>query len=92
MSIWGQDISAQSVFTLRITLLIMLWTKILHQKLNLKRELYQLKMEEGENLMEHVSVFNGVVDQLTKVDVTIEEEDKALFFFFLPLFLTRAII
>ena len=55
----------------------MLWTKILHQNY-LKWELYQLKIEECKNLMEHVNVFNGVVDQLTKVDVEVEEEDKAL--------------
>ena len=36
---------------------------------DLKRQLYRLKMEDGGNLMDHMSVFNGLVDQLAKVDV-----------------------
>lgn len=52
--------------------------KSLTTKLNLKRELYRLKMEEGGNLMEHMNVFNGLLDQLAKAAVKIEEEDKAL--------------
>ncbi|KAG5530087.1 hypothetical protein RHGRI_030448 [Rhododendron griersonianum] len=35
-------------------------------------------MEEGGNLMEHMNVFNGYLDQLRKIDAKIEEEDKAL--------------
>ncbi|GFS36788.1 hypothetical protein Acr_00g0048050 [Actinidia rufa] len=35
-------------------------------------------MEEGGSLMEHMNVFNGYLDQLRKVDVKIDEEDKAL--------------
>ncbi|CAL9015226.1 unnamed protein product, partial [Prunus brigantina] len=52
--------------------------KSLTNKLHLKRQLYKLKMEEGGNLMDHMNVFNGCIDQLRKVDVKIEEEDKAL--------------
>ncbi|GFS30734.1 hypothetical protein Acr_00g0013680 [Actinidia rufa] len=52
--------------------------KSLTNKLHLKWQLYRLKMEEGENLMEHMNVFNGYLDQLRKVDVKIDEEDKAL--------------
>ncbi|GFS42004.1 hypothetical protein Acr_00g0077610 [Actinidia rufa] len=52
--------------------------KSLTNKLHLKRQLYRLKMEEGGNLMEHMNVFNGYLDQLRKVDVKIDEEDKAL--------------
>ncbi|GFZ21302.1 Calcineurin-like metallo-phosphoesterase superfamily protein [Actinidia rufa] len=52
--------------------------KSLTNKLHLKRQLYRLKMEEGGSLMEHMNVFNGYLDQLRKVDVKINEEDKAL--------------
>lgn len=52
--------------------------KSLTNKLHLKRQLYRLKMEEGGSLMEHMNVFNGYLDQLRKVDVKIDEEDKAL--------------
>lgn len=63
-----------------------LWEKLeklylgkgLQTKLNLKRDLYKLKMGEGANLMEHMNVFSGLIDQLAKVDVKIEEEDQAL--------------
>lgn len=61
-----------------------LWSKLeklylgknLTTKLNLKRELYRLKM--AAQGIEHMNVFNGIVDQLEKVDVKMEEEDKAL--------------
>ena len=52
--------------------------KSLTTKLNLKRDLYKLKMQEGVNFMEHLSVFKGLLDQLARVDVKIEEEDQAL--------------
>ncbi|KAM7459649.1 hypothetical protein LguiA_033944 [Lonicera macranthoides] len=52
--------------------------KNLTTKLNLKRDLYRLKMGEGGNLMDHMNKFHGLVDQLKKVDVKIEEEDEAL--------------
>ena len=63
-----------------------LWEKLeklylgkgLQTKLNLKRDLYKLKMGEGASLMEHMNVFRGLVDQLARVDVKIEEEDQAL--------------
>ena len=44
----------------------------------MKQQLYQLEMVENGNLMEHMNMFNGIVDQLPKVDVKIEAEDKAL--------------
>ncbi|GFY80950.1 hypothetical protein Acr_01g0007590 [Actinidia rufa] len=52
--------------------------KSLTNKLHLKRQLYKMKIEEGRNLMEHMNVFNGYLDQLRKIDAKIEEEDKAL--------------
>jgi len=47
-------------------------------KLNLKWDLYRLKMEDGVNLMEHLNVFKGLLDQLGWVDVKVEEEDQTL--------------
>ncbi|KAK9937625.1 hypothetical protein M0R45_014403 [Rubus argutus] len=52
--------------------------KGLQTKLNLKRDLYKLKMEEGANLVEHLNVFKGLLAQLSNVEVKVEEEDKAL--------------
>ena len=52
--------------------------KSLTNKLDLKWQLYQLKIVDGGNLMEHMNMFNGIVDQMQKVDIKIKEEDKAL--------------
>ena len=52
--------------------------KSLSNKLHLKRQLYALKMVEGGSLMDHMNTFNEILDQLQKVGVDIEEEDKAL--------------
>ena len=52
--------------------------KSLTMKLNLKRHLYRLKMEDGANLMEYLNVFKGLMDQLGRVDVKVEQEDQAL--------------
>ena len=51
--------------------------KSLTTKLNLK-DLYRLKMEDGANLLKHLNVFKGLLDQLGRVDVKVEEEDQAL--------------
>ena len=42
--------------------------KSLTTKLNLK-DLYRLKMEDGANLLKHLNVFKGLLDQLGRVDV-----------------------
>ncbi|XP_017981005.1 PREDICTED: uncharacterized protein LOC108663030 [Theobroma cacao] len=54
--------------------------KSLSNKLQLKQKLYRLKMEENEDLMKHMNEFDGIIDQLKKVDVKVEEEEKALLF------------
>jgi hypothetical protein len=53
-------------------------SKTLTRKLYLKQKLYGLKMQEGSDLAEHVNVFNQVVADLMKVEVTIDDEDKAI--------------
>ena len=35
-------------------------------------------MEDGANLMKHLNLFKGLLDQLGRVDVKVEEEDQAL--------------
>jgi len=52
--------------------------KNLTTKLNLKRDLYMLKMEDGANLMEHLNVFKELLDQLGRVDIKVEEKDQTL--------------
>ncbi|WRX21020.1 zinc finger protein [Theobroma cacao] len=37
-------------------------------------------MEENGDLMKHMNEFDGIIDQLKKVDVKVEEEEKALLF------------
>ncbi|WRX12958.1 hypothetical protein QQP08_005445 [Theobroma cacao] len=54
--------------------------KSLFNKLQLRRKLYRLKMEENGDLMKHMNEFDGIIDQLKKVDVKVEEEEKALLF------------
>ena len=47
-------------------------------KLFLKQELYGLKMQEGANLTEHVNAFNRVISDLARIEVKVEDEDRAL--------------
>ncbi|WRX12427.1 hypothetical protein QQP08_004914 [Theobroma cacao] len=37
-------------------------------------------MEENGDLMKHMNEFDGIIDQLKKVDVKVEEKEKALLF------------
>ncbi|WRX29264.1 hypothetical protein QQP08_021751 [Theobroma cacao] len=65
-----------------------LWTKLkkiylaksLSNKLQLRRKLYRLKMEENGDLMKHMNEFDEIIDQLKKVDVKVEEKEKTLLF------------
>ena len=53
-------------------------SKTLTRKLYLKQKLYGLKMQEGSDLAEHINVFNQLIADLGKVDVKIDEEDRAI--------------
>ena len=35
-------------------------------------------MQEGSDLAEHINVFNQLVAELAKVEVTVEDEDRAI--------------
>lgn len=54
--------------------------KSFFNKLQPRRKLYRLKMEENGDLMKHMNEFDGIIDQLKKVDVKVKEEEKALLF------------
>ncbi|KAK2972606.1 hypothetical protein RJ640_029225 [Escallonia rubra] len=50
-------------------------SKSLSNRLYLKKDLYQLQMDEGSDLGDHISEFNRLVSQLLSIDVKLEEED-----------------
>ncbi|VFQ63957.1 unnamed protein product [Cuscuta campestris] len=47
--------------------------KSLTNKLVLKQRLYRLRMEDDDTLVGHMNVFNGLIDELKRIDVKIEE-------------------
>ena len=47
-------------------------------KLFLKKKFYRLEMKEGMTMNEHFKVMKELVDQLTAIGVTIEEEDQTM--------------
>ena len=53
-------------------------SKSLTNKLYLKQKLYDLKMAEGSYLSRHINVFNQIINDLKRIDVKFEDEDKAL--------------
>ena len=53
-------------------------TKVLSNKLYLKKQLYGLHMKEGITVLEHLNFFNKVISELLAVDIKIDEVDKAL--------------
>jgi len=53
-------------------------SKTLMNKLYLKQKLYGLKMQEGNDLTQHVNIFNQIITDLAQLDVKIEDEDRAI--------------
>src|SRR6266542_1981251 len=53
-------------------------SKTVTRKLYLKQKLFGLKMQEGSDLAEHINVFNQLVTDLVKVEVRVEDEDRAI--------------
>ncbi|KAL0357998.1 UNVERIFIED_CONTAM: Retrovirus-related Pol polyprotein from transposon TNT 1-94 [Sesamum calycinum] len=45
-------------------------------KLYLKQRQYGLKMHEGFDLAQHVNIFNQIITDLARLDVSIEDEDR----------------
>ncbi|KAK2969457.1 hypothetical protein RJ640_011354 [Escallonia rubra] len=53
-------------------------SKSLSKRLYLKKDLYQLRMDEGSDLGDHISEFNRLVSQLSSIDVKLKEEDQVI--------------
>lgn len=53
-------------------------TKSLSNRLFMKHQLYNLRMKEGQPLLEHLNRFNRIVTELVSMGITHEEEEKAL--------------
>jgi hypothetical protein len=53
-------------------------TKSLTNKIFLKRQLYNLRMKEGTKIVDHLNVFNTMICQLSSMDATYEDDDKAV--------------
>ena len=51
-------------------------SKLLTNKLYLKKKLYGLKIHKGLNLQQHVNVFNQIINDLVRLEVMIEDEGK----------------
>ena len=53
-------------------------SKLLTNKLLLKKKLYGLKMAEGSVLDQHINVLNEIISDLNRVDVKFEDKDMTL--------------
>ena len=47
-------------------------------KLFLRKKLYNLRMKDGDSVIEHLNAFNTLVSQLSSVDIKISDEDKCI--------------
>src|SRR3954468_10394906 len=52
--------------------------KSLTNRLYLKKRLYNLRMDEGTPVKEHLDVFNSIIMDLGNIDIKVESEDQAL--------------
>lgn len=53
-------------------------SKSLVNKLFLQKKVYNLRMKDGDSVIEHLNAFNTVVSQLSSVDIKILDEDKCI--------------
>ena len=53
-------------------------SKSLVNKLFLRKKLYNLRMRDGDSVVEHLNTFNTVVSQLVSVEIKISDEDKCI--------------
>eukprot|EP00253_Pinus_taeda_P030219 PITA_30219 len=53
-------------------------SKSLMNKLFLRKKLYNLRMKDGDSVIEHLNAFNIVVSQLSSIDIKISDEDKCI--------------
>jgi hypothetical protein len=52
--------------------------KSLMNRIYLKRQLYSLRMKEGTKVADHLNTFNTLIVELTSMEVTFEDEYKAI--------------
>jgi hypothetical protein len=50
-------------------------TKIIGNKLFLRRRFFTIKMQEREDLIAHINMVKALADQLRSIEVKIEDED-----------------
>ena len=55
-------------------------SKSLVNKFFLQKNLYNLRMKDGDSVTEHMNTFNTVVSQLSSIDIKISNEDKCILF------------
>jgi hypothetical protein len=53
-------------------------SKSLVNKLFLRKKLYNLRMRDGDSVVEHLNAFNIVVSQLVSIEIKISNEDKCI--------------
>jgi hypothetical protein len=53
-------------------------SKSLVNKLFSRKKLYNLRMRDGDSVVEHLNAFNIVVSQLVSVEIKISDEDKCI--------------
>ncbi len=53
-------------------------SKSLVNKLFLRKNLYNMRMKDGDSMTEHLNAFNIVVSQLLSIDIQISNEDKCI--------------
>ena len=56
-------------------------SKSLKNRLYLKKELFQLKMQASSDVTSHINKFNKCITQLLSVEIEIDEEDQAIILF-----------
>src|SRR3954467_5028242 len=52
--------------------------KSLTDRIYLKKQLYNLRMDEGTLLKQHLDVFNSIIMDLGNMDIKVESEDRAI--------------
>ena len=53
-------------------------SKSLINKLFLRKKLYNLRMRDGDSMVENLNAFNTMVSQLVSVEIKISDEDKCI--------------
>jgi len=48
----------------------------------MKKQLYNLRMKEGTPILQHLNIFNRILNDLLALEIKLEEEDKALLLLF----------